>query len=96
MSFESLAHLIKYRALHDCERLFVSSPEQQTDLTYGAFYQAARKFAQYLEQQGLQNGARVAVILDNGVDWVLAFWGILLAGGVAVPLNPRFKPSESG
>lgn len=95
MSFESLAQLMEYRALHDRERLFASSPEQQTDLTYGAFYQSAREFARYLARQGLHNGGRVAVILDNGLDWVLAFWGILLAGGVAVPLNPRFKPSES-
>ncbi|TWH45588.1 AMP-binding protein [Sporomusa sp. KB1] len=94
MSFESLAQLIKYRVLNDGERIFISAPEQGTDLTYGAFYRVAQEFAQQLGQLGLQKGSRIALILDNGVNWVVAFWSILLAGGVVVPLNPRFKPSE--
>jgi long-chain acyl-CoA synthetase len=32
----------------------------------------------------------VANRLPNGVDWVVAFWGTLLAGAVAVPVNTRF------
>ncbi|WP_094606466.1 putative sulfoacetate--CoA ligase [Sporomusa silvacetica DSM 10669] len=94
MSFETLTQLLKYRALNDSERIFISRPEQGKDLTYGTFYLAAQKFAQQLERQGLQKGGRVAMILENGANWVIAFWGILLAGGVVVPLNPRFKPAE--
>jgi long-chain acyl-CoA synthetase len=39
-------------------------------------------------------GDRVAVRLPNGVDWVVAFWGTLLAGAVAVPVNTRFAEPE--
>jgi acyl-CoA synthetase (AMP-forming)/AMP-acid ligase II len=94
MSFETLTQLLKYRALHDSERIFISVPEQGQDLTYGAFYLAAQKFAQQLTRQGLQKGGRAALILENGANWVIAFWGVLLAGGVVVPLNPRFTPAE--
>ncbi len=32
---------------------------------------------------------------SNGIDWVLAFWGIQLAGMVAVPVNTRFTDDEA-
>jgi acyl-CoA synthetase (AMP-forming)/AMP-acid ligase II len=94
MSFESLAQLITHRALHDSEQIFLSSPEQGIDVTYNLFYQNAKKLAWYMQKQGLQQGQRVILLLDNGLGWAIAFWGILLAGGVAVPLNPHFKTEE--
>ena len=48
-----------------------------------------------LRAQGLQQGDRAAIRLPNGLDWVLAFWGVQLAGAVAVPVNTRFKDAEA-
>jgi acyl-CoA synthetase (AMP-forming)/AMP-acid ligase II len=95
MSFESLAQLAEYRALHDGDRIFLSSPEHQIDLTYREFYREAQKLVRHIERQGLRQGQRVALILENGLNWAVAFSGILLAGGVVVPLNPRLKPAET-
>lgn len=95
MEFESLAQLLIYRAANDGERIFLSSPEEQLDVSYGDFYQAASQFAQYLARRGLQPKDRVALLLENGLSWVVAFWGILLAGGIVVPLNPKYKPAET-
>jgi long-chain acyl-CoA synthetase len=44
---------------------------------------------------GVGRGDRVAIRLGNGVDWVLAFFGTLLAGAVAVPVNTRFTDAEA-
>ncbi len=63
-------------------------------MTYGEFYQAANDMAHYLEQSGITKGQKVALILENGAQWVTSFFGIVLAGGVVVPLNPHFKPPE--
>lgn len=94
MSFQSLGHLITHRALHDSERMFISSPELGMNVTYSLFYQTAKKLAQHLQSQGLQKGQRVLILQDNGLNWAITFWGILLAGGVAVPLNPQLKGGE--
>jgi malonyl-CoA/methylmalonyl-CoA synthetase len=39
-------------------------------------------------------GARVALLATQDVDWVVAFLGTLLAGGVAVPLASAYPPAE--
>ena len=39
-------------------------------------------------------GDRVAIRLGNGLDWCLAFFGIQLAGAIAVPVNTRFSEAE--
>ncbi|HWR55942.1 MAG TPA: AMP-binding protein [Negativicutes bacterium] len=95
MTFHSLVELIAYRALWDREKLYVSSPDSHVDLTYGLFYRQAQKFARHLQGYGLPKGARVALSLNNGLGWLTAFWGVLLAGGSVVPLNPRLKPQET-
>ena len=47
-----------------------------------------------LRAAGVQRGDRVTLRRPNGVDWVLSFWGIVLAGAVVVPINTRFTESE--
>jgi len=64
-------------------------------LTYGALWDRAGRVAGGLRAAGVRRGDRVAVRLPNGVPWVLAFLGTLLAGGVAVPVNTRFVAAET-
>nr|WP_307872773.1 AMP-binding protein [Actinoplanes ovalisporus] len=39
-------------------------------------------------------GERVALVLGNSIEFVVAFYGVLRAGRVAVPLNPGYAPDE--
>ena len=52
---------------------------------------AAGAFAEF----GIQKGERVAVWAPNGVEWIVAAFGLLTAGGVLVPVNTRFKAEEA-
>ena len=47
-----------------------------------------------LRQDGVQPGDRVGVLAPNGVPWPVAALGVVKAGAVLVPLNPRFTPAE--
>ncbi|MSY16332.1 MAG: AMP-binding protein, partial [Actinobacteria bacterium] len=51
-------------------------------------------FACGLIQRGLHAGERVALLLGNSADFVVAYFGILRAGLVAVPLNPAYTAPE--
>ena len=64
-------------------------------LTFRELWDAAARVAGGLRAGGVGRGDRVAIRLGNGVDWVLAFLGTLMAGGVAVPVNTRFTDPEA-
>lgn len=63
-------------------------------VTYGELWDRAARVAGGLKDRGVGRGDRAAIRLANGLDWCLAFFGIQLAGGVAVPVNTRFNESE--
>jgi acyl-CoA synthetase (AMP-forming)/AMP-acid ligase II len=63
-------------------------------LTYRQLWDAAARVAGGLRASGLQPGDRVALRYPAGIKWVLAFWGTIMAGGVAVPVNTRSAEPE--
>ena len=63
-------------------------------IRYGAFWQAAQGFAHALRGRGLAAGERVAVLLPNRIEAAVAYYGIWLAGGVAVALNAQAKARD--
>ncbi|OBI40631.1 acyl-CoA dehydrogenase [Mycobacterium kyorinense] len=63
-------------------------------LTYRQLWDRAARVAGGLRAGGLRRGDRVALRYPAGVNWVLAFWGTVMAGGVAVPVNTRSTEPE--
>ncbi len=63
-------------------------------LTYDQFWDRSARVAGGLAESGFKRGDRAAIRLGNGIDWCLAYFGILMAGGVVVPVNTRFTDSE--
>ena len=63
-------------------------------VNYRQLWEHAARVAGGLRAQGVGRGDRVAIRLANGLNWVLAFFGIEMAGGIAVPVNTRFSESE--
>jgi acyl-CoA synthetase (AMP-forming)/AMP-acid ligase II len=59
------------------------------DISYLELLQAAYVVRdQLFAQAGITVGDRVLVLLPNGAEYAAAFYGTLLAGGIAVPLPP--------
>ncbi|MEZ0384677.1 class I adenylate-forming enzyme family protein [Mycobacterium sp. pW045] len=63
-------------------------------LTYRQLWQRAARVAGGLRADGLERGDRVGLRYPAGLNWVLAFWGTLLAGGVPVAVNTRSAAPE--
>ena len=55
--------------------------------TYGETARLAGRFAALLEQRGIGPGDRVVLWAENSAEWVAAFYGIMLRGAIAVPLD---------
>lgn len=56
-------------------------------MSWREFERQTARLANGLRVEGLPQGGRVAVLMGNSADTVVVLWGIIRAGGVAVPLN---------
>jgi amino acid adenylation domain-containing protein len=65
-------------------------------LTYGELARGAYGVASVLLDSGLSRRDRVAVLLGKGLNVPIAFYGVLAAGGVLVPIDPKSPPSQIG
>jgi long-chain acyl-CoA synthetase len=61
--------------------------DSTTEASYATLLHEALSIAAGLRASGLARGDRVVLVLPNGVDFVRAHFGVLLAGGVSVPLD---------
>ncbi len=63
-------------------------------LTYAELYHKSEEFASGLRNQGLRTGNKVGLLMYNRTEFLIAFFGTILAGGIVVPINPFFIPEE--
>ena len=64
------------------------------DVTFSEIYEKARRFALFLQVNGLRKGDRVAIMLPNCPQAVIGYYGVLLAGGIVVQTNPLYTERE--
>src|SRR4029077_795105 len=63
-------------------------------LTYGEPADGTARVATLLRERGVRPGDRVGVMLPNVPEFPLAYYGILRAGAVVVPMNVLLKKRE--
>ncbi|MFB3079673.1 MAG: AMP-binding protein, partial [Lysobacterales bacterium] len=73
--------------------LYGEGDEPET-ITYATLVDGARAVAAGLQARGLLPGQSVAIMLPTGRDYLFSFFGILLAGGIPVPIYPPLRPSQ--
>ena len=64
------------------------------DITYGEFYESVRDIGTGLVKLGMKPKDRVALLSHNGPGWVISYFGIILNGGIVVPIDKELKASE--
>ncbi len=72
----------------------VLGDEQARPVTYAQLAERARGVAGALQHAGVQPGASVALMLPTAVEYLYAFFGVLLAGAVPVPIYPPTRASQ--
>jgi long-chain acyl-CoA synthetase len=66
----------------------------RTVITYAELDEATARAAAFLLAQGIEPGDRVGVMLPNVPEFAIAYYGVLRAGGVVVPMNVLLKRRE--
>ncbi|UAL51242.1 AMP-binding protein [Bacillus sp. OVS6] len=64
------------------------------ELTFTEIYEQSLKLAAYLQELGLKKDERVSIMLPNCPQAVIAYYGILFAGGIVVQTNPLYMERE--
>ncbi len=62
--------------------------------SYRSLRASVDRFAAGLQEAGVRPGDRVALMLPNCPQFLIAFFGTLRAGGIAVPCNPVYTAPE--
>ncbi|HEY0682207.1 MAG TPA: AMP-binding protein [Steroidobacter sp.] len=78
----------------DFPQITIRIDDREEILTYESLWRDAIAIGSGLQKQRLQPGEPVALMLPTSRDYFGAFFGILLAGGVPVPLYPPSRPSQ--
>ncbi|MDE3135530.1 MAG: AMP-binding protein [Acidobacteriota bacterium] len=93
-SVETFVDLLRFRAgaTPDEPHIFFEQPESgEQVLTYGQLHQRAMNVARWLEFRGLEPGDRVALMLPTCLEFFASFLGVMLAGGIPIPIYPPFR-----
>ncbi len=63
------------------------------DVTYAEFTAKVKSVAAGIDKLGL-SGARIAIIGETSVEWMASYLGVLLTGGVAIPMDKELEISQ--
>ena len=66
-----------------------------TTITFAGFKDEAERIAGFLQQEcQVKAGERVLLYMQNSPQWIIAYYGILRANAVVVPVNPMNMTGE--
>ncbi|GAB3681394.1 AMP-binding protein [Salinisphaera aquimarina] len=92
-AFESVASIIEDSCADHAQRTAYSSMD--TALTFADVEQHSKAFAAYLQQSlQMRRGERLAIMMPNCLQYVIALFGALRAGLVVVNINPLYTARE--
>jgi len=86
-----------YRLLDETARRFPQRPLTRffgRQMSYGVIKELSDRLAVAMRGLGIRPGDRVALLLPNFPGYLIAYYGLLKAGAVVVPLNPLYTAHE--
>ncbi len=95
-SAKSLVEVLRQHADRDPGRVQVHllDGDSGQDISYGGLLEASSEVAAGLTGAGLRRNETVAIMLPTSDDFFYAFFGVALAGGIAVPIYPPARPDQ--
>ncbi|MEI8050636.1 MAG: AMP-binding protein [Actinomycetes bacterium] len=88
---ESLRAVLE-RSRNHRDRDFIVYEDER--ITFAQHFDLAATFAHRLVELGVSKGDRVAIAMRNLPEWIVAFWGTVSIGAIAVPINAWWTGEE--
>ena len=92
----TVAEVFRAQTERDPARVHVHLLDQDHghDISHGQLYASASQIAAGLAESGLRRGETVAIMLPTCQDFFSSFLGVMLAGGIAVPVYPPARANQ--
>jgi fatty-acyl-CoA synthase len=94
---DTLVDVLRWHAEHDPHQVHLLlrlEDESEQPITYGELWAQASAVAGGLRAQGVERGDSIALMLRTEPGFFGAFFGVLLAGAVPVPIYPPTRPAR--
>lgn len=79
--------LLREGAWQERTLICLSEPQDDVEMTYRALRENAEKAAANLQAMGIGCGDSVCVSVRNRASFLAAFWGVVLSGAAAIPIE---------
>jgi 1-acyl-sn-glycerol-3-phosphate acyltransferase len=97
-SARTLVEVLDWHAARNPDRLHLTVLQDETTvlgmLTYEELSRKARNLARGLIARDIRPGDRIALMLPTSLEFFVAFFGILYAGAVPVPIYPPMRMAQ--
>lgn len=96
-SAQTLLEVLEWHAAHQPDRVHILLHDEQHrehPIRYRDLLDAAQAIAAGLVAQGLQPRQTVALMLPTGRDYLASFFGVMIAGGIPVPIYPPARLAQ--
>jgi acyl carrier protein len=94
----TLTEMLDWHVAHHPDRLHATVLEDEetvlATITYAQLAEAARRVAANLVSRDVEPGDRIALMLPTGSDFFAAFFGVLYAGAIPVPIYPPARLTQ--
>lgn len=94
---QTLTDVLAWHAAHQPDRLHILLHDErhaEHPIRYRDLHDAAQSIAAGLAARGLQPRQTVALMLPTGRDYLASFFGVMLAGGIPVPIYPPARLTQ--
>lgn len=69
--------------------MFLDRNKELKEINYNQTWKRISRLGTYFFSKGLKNGKKIAIISENNIDWVFAYYAILVGGNVCVPMDAK-------
>ena len=94
---QTLVEVLDWHVEHHPDRTLIQIYRDEGDgerISYEQLKAGATKVAAGLQQRGLVPAEPVMLMLPSGPEYFYSFFGILMSGGIPVPIYPPARPSQ--
>ncbi len=90
----TLRQYVNFQAETRPESVYLIAPEPALSMTFAELLQASLRLSNFLSNQGIKPGEKVALLMHNGYQTCRLFVGAIYGGYCITPLNLRAHPTE--